>query len=91
MCDRQNTLVFLFDIRSPRIKALQIHEWLDETVHIKEDEVCFVQIDGPLRKVYVKFITSESMMRVLQHIQGDTNFYHVNGEISKVKVDIAGV
>jgi len=31
------------------------------------------------------------MMRVLQPIQGDINFHHVNGEISKVKVDIAGV
>jgi len=91
MCDRQNTLVFSFDICSPRINAYQIHKWLDETVHIKEGEVRVIQIDGPLRKVYVKFISSESMMRVLQPIQGDINFHHVNGEISKVKIDIAGV
>jgi len=29
MGDIQNTLVFSFDIRSPRINAYQIHEWLD--------------------------------------------------------------
>ena len=83
--------MFSFDISSPRINAFQIHEWLDDTVHIKEDEVHVVQMDGPLRKVYVKFISSENMMRVLQPIQGDINFHHVNGKISKVKFDIAGV
>jgi len=31
------------------------------------------------------------MMLVLQPIQGDINFNYVNGEISKVKLDIAGV
>jgi len=51
MSDRQNILVFSFDIRSSRINAFQIHERLDETVHIKEDEVRVIQIDGPLRKV----------------------------------------
>ena len=89
MCDRQIT--FSFDIRSPRINAFQFHEWLDDTFHIKEDEVRVVQIDGPLRKVHVKFISSENMMRVLQHIQGDINFHHVSGDISKVEFDIAGI
>jgi len=91
MCDRQNTLVFSLDIRGPRINSFQIHEWLDENFHIKEDGIRVIQIGGPLRKLYVKFISSESMMRVLQPIQGDVNFHHVNGEISKVKIDIAGV
>jgi len=31
------------------------------------------------------------MMRVLQPVQGDINFHHVNGEILKVKVDVTGV
>jgi len=30
-------------------------------------------------------------MRVLQPIQGDISFHHVTGQISKVKIDIAGV
>jgi len=41
--------------------------------------------------VYVKFVNSERMMRVLQPIQGDLDFYHENGVISKVTVEIAGV
>jgi len=38
-CDRQNTFVFSFDIRSTRINAFQIHELLDETVQTKKDDV----------------------------------------------------
>ena len=91
MCDRQNTIVCSFHVRSPRINAFQIHEWLYETVRLTEDDVRVIQIDGPLRKVYVKFVNSECMMRVLQPIQGDLDFYHENGVISKVTVEIAGV
>jgi len=89
-CERQNTLVFSFEKQSPRVNAFQIHEWLAETVRIHKDEVHVIQINGPLRKVYVKFITTENMMRVFQPIQSDLPFHHANGEISKVQVDIAG-
>jgi len=41
--------------------------------------------------VYVQFVNSERMMRVLQPIQDDLNFHHENGEIYKVTVEIAGV
>ena len=91
MCDRHNTIVCSFDLRSPRINAFQIHEWLYETVHLKEDDISVIQINGPLRKVYVKFVNNESMMRVFQPIQGDLEFHHENGKISKVTIEIAGV
>jgi hypothetical protein len=82
MCDRHNTIVCSFDLRSPQINAFQIHEGLYETVHLKEDDICVIQIVGPLHKVYVKFVNNESMMRVIQPIQGDLEFHHENGEIS---------
>jgi len=91
MCDRQYTIVCSFDVRSPRINAFQIHEWLYETVRLTKDDVRVIQIDGSLRKGYVKFVNSERMMRVLQPIQGDLDFYHENGVISKVTVEIAVV
>ena len=91
MCDRQNTLVCSFDLCSPRINAFQIHEWLYEMVHITEDVVRVIQIDGLLRKVYVKFVNAECMMCVFQPIQGDLDFDHDNSEISKVTIEIAGV
>jgi hypothetical protein len=60
-------------------------------VHITEDVVRVIQIDGLLRKVYVKFVNAECMMRVFQPIQGDLDFHHDNSEISKVTIEIAGV
>jgi len=65
MCERQNTIVFSFDIRSPRVNAFQIHEWLHDKVVIRENDIRVIQIDGPLRKVYVKFVNAEHMMRIM--------------------------
>jgi hypothetical protein len=64
---------------------------LYEKVHLNEDDIRVIQIDGPLCKVYVKFVNNESMMPVIQPIQGDLEFHHENGEISKVTTEIAGV
>ena len=89
MSDRQNTIVCSFDVRSPKINAFQIHEWLYEMVRLTEDDIRVIQMDGPLRKVYVKFVNTERMIRVLQPIQGDLKFHHENGVISKVTVEIA--
>ena len=50
-----------------------------------------IQIDGALRKVYIKFVDSERMMGVLQPIQGNIDFHHGSVEISKVTVEVAGV
>jgi len=91
MSDRQNTIVCSFDMQSPRINAHQIHEWLHDKLRLNEDDIRVIQIDGPLRKVYIKFVGTERMMHVLQPIQGDLDFFHEIGEISKVLVEIGGV
>ena len=90
-CDRQNTIVCSFDMRSPKINAFQIHEWLHDTLRLNEDDIRVIQIDGTLRKVYIKFVDSGRMMRGLQPIQVDLEFYHETGEIPKMTVEIAGV
>jgi len=91
MCERQNTVVFSFDTRSPRVNAYQIHEWLHDTALIREEDVRVIQIDGPLRNVYVKFVSPDKMTNTLQQFQGDLQFYLENGDISSVKVEITGV
>jgi len=91
MCERKNTVVFSFDIRSPRANAYQIHEWLYDTALICEDDVHVIQIDGPLRKVYVKFVSSDKMMNTLKQINDDLSFRHESSDISRVKVETAGV
>ena len=49
------------------------------------------QIDGPQRKLYIKFVNHERMMAVVQPIQGALGFHHENGELSMVSVEIAGM
>ena len=53
MGDRQNTIVCIFDHKSPRITAYQTHEWLHEAMHLQEDDVRMIQIEGPQRRVYI--------------------------------------
>ena len=55
MSKRQNTLVCTFDSKSPRNSAFDIHEWIYKQLHVPENAVNMVQVDGPRRQVYIKF------------------------------------
>jgi len=55
MSERQNTVVCSFNPKSPRISALDIHEWIFEQLHVPENVVTMVQIDGTRRQVCIKF------------------------------------
>jgi hypothetical protein len=65
MGERQNTLFCAFDQQSPRISVYDIHEWIDDTLCLRESEVVMIQIDGPKRHVYVKFSDPSRMWDVL--------------------------
>jgi hypothetical protein len=58
MSERQNTLVCMFDLKSPRITAFQIQERIHESMKLPETNVSMIQIDGPKRRVYIKFANS---------------------------------
>ena len=42
----QNTVVCSFDPKSPRISAFDIHEWIFEHLHMPENVVTMVQLEG---------------------------------------------
>jgi hypothetical protein len=54
MGERQNTFVCAFDPQTPRISSYEIHEWIYETLCLRESEVNTIQIDGLKRHVYIK-------------------------------------
>jgi len=56
MDERLNTLVCIFDPRSPRISAYDIHEWIHDQVHVREDTVSTIQINGTKCQVFIKFV-----------------------------------
>ena len=64
----------------------QIQEWLYEQLRLQEDEIRMIQVDGPRRRVYIKFVTSEKMQTGLRSTAGLLEFQHETGEISIVHV-----
>jgi hypothetical protein len=47
-----------------------------------------IQIDGPRRRVYIKFVSADRMQAIIQGIQGQQEYKHDNGEISIVTVGL---
>jgi hypothetical protein len=88
--DRQNTIVCVFDPKSPRITAYQIHEWIYEQLKLRDQDVRMIQVDGQRRRVYIKFFDNERMQTVLRTLLGQLEYHHDNGELSLVRIEITG-
>jgi len=91
MCERQNTIVCTFDLKSPRISAYEIHEWIYAQLRLEDNEVLMVQIDSSQRPVYIKLCDNNQLQRVLHLTGGQEEYRHTNGEISMVRVETAGL
>jgi hypothetical protein len=91
MSERQNTIVCIFDHASPRITAFQIYEWIHEQLRLPENDVRMIQIEGARWRVYIKFNDFQRTQTIIQDTNGTSEFRHVNGEISTVKIEIAGM
>jgi len=91
MSDRLNTLVCISDPSSPRISANNIHEWINEALRLMEEDIQVIQVDGPRRRVFIKFYNEDRMNEILQDIKGACGYKHDNGEISQVVLEIAGL
>jgi hypothetical protein len=65
MGERRNTIVCAFDLKSQRIQAYDIHEWIYTQLKIEENEVTMVQIDEPKRHAYIKFCDNNRLLDVL--------------------------
>ena len=81
MSDRQNTLLCVFDLRSPRNTAFQIHERIYEKMKLPETDICMIQIGGRRRHVFIKLANTEWMQSVLQDTNDQMEFRHENGEL----------
>jgi hypothetical protein len=91
MGERQNTVVCIFDPKSPRISAYNIHEWIFESLRLEEEDLFMIQVDGPKRHVYIKFKNTDKMQQVLNGNKEQHVFKHENGDISKVQIEHAGM
>jgi len=50
-----------------------------------------VQIDRTRRQVYIKFTDSQYLQDLLQSTTGKSEYKHDNGEISQMKIEMAGM
>jgi hypothetical protein len=58
---------------------------------LQENEVAMVQVNGPRRQVYIKFREYKKMREILMATNGHGELRHTNGEISKVRIEAAGL
>ena len=80
MEERRNNLVCSFEHQSPRISALEIHEWIRDVLRAPESTGTMIQIDDPRRQVFIKFVDVQYAHDILQTTQGTAEYKHTSGE-----------
>jgi hypothetical protein len=89
--ERKDTIVCSFDKTSPKITAYEIHEWIYARLHLESEDVSTIQIDGPIRQVYLKVKQAKIIEDVINRTQGTTEYEHDKEEIFKVIISQAGL
>ena len=91
MSEPRSTLVCFFDPAGPHLAAFDIHEWNHSQFRVSEYSVSMIQIDGIHRQVYIKLIDLAFVHDILRATNGETIYKHVTGEISPVRLMVAGM
>jgi hypothetical protein len=91
MEERRNILVCSFDLQSPRNSACEIHEWIHDVMRASEPTVSVIQIDGPRRKIIIKFVDVQFAHDIFQMTRSTAEYKHSSGEVSVVRIEMAGL
>jgi beta-galactosidase/beta-glucuronidase len=91
MVERRQTIACIFDQNSPRVSAYGTHEWVYEQLHVPEQDLSMIQIDGIKRHVFLKFVDDTAIKDILMTTDGRAEYRHATGEISVVRLEVAGM
>ena len=80
MSDRLNTLVCIFDPSSPSISAYNFHERIQDKLRLMEEDIQVIQVDGPRRRVFIKFYNEDRINETLPNTKGKCEHKHYNGD-----------
>jgi len=93
MGERKLTIVRIFDPTTTRISAYEIHERILDQLQVPDHSMTMIQIDRTKRHVHVflNFIDDAFLQHILQTTNGRVEYRHVTGEISIVRLEVAGM
>jgi hypothetical protein len=83
-------MVCIFDPISPRISAYEIHEWIHEQLQVSEQSLTVIQIEGIKRLVFMKSVNDTYIQNILQSTNVSVEYRYTAGEISIVRLEVAG-
>lgn len=89
--DRNNTLVCSFIKDSPRVSAIDIHEWIHDKLRLREQDVTLVQIDGIRGQVTVKVSDTEILETLIDTTKGTVSYERDEGMVSHMRIAMAGL
>jgi hypothetical protein len=79
MAEQQQKIVCMFDPSCTKISVYDIHEWILEEVHIPEQSLRVIQIDGTTRYVYLKLSYDTYITDILQNTKGRLKYKDTTG------------
>jgi hypothetical protein len=91
MNEPRNTLVCCFDPACPSLTAFDIHEWIHSQLQVSKHSFSMILIDGIRRQVYIRFISLSYIRDILRPTNGENVYKHETGEISPVRLLVAGM
>lgn len=91
MEERKDTMVCTFTKESPRVSALDIHEWIHNKLQLHEQDVRMIQIDGIRRQVFIKVRDTTILENIIDNTNGCVTYEHTEGIISNVQINMAGI
>ena len=84
--NRINTLKTVFNIDKQRPTAIEIHQWIEEKLKVRENQLQTLQLVGKQNAVYLKFVNCVTYEQYLNQYAGMPPLTLLNGNTTTVTI-----